>query len=65
MASIVFGCDDLRREILSYLRTDAYSRCNSCRIILQWDPWHPIKRPQLYGYCFQCMWGPSIGCGIS
>lgn len=64
MASIVFGCDDLRREILSYLRKKPFLSCRSCYSMIKWEPWHKGK-PEMYGYCSDCLWkGTGPGCDV-
>lgn len=34
---VVFLCDDLRKEIFSYLRLHAQKTCNICKDVLVWD----------------------------
>ena len=34
---IVFSCDDLRREIFSYLRKNPKRNCMKCQKVLVWD----------------------------
>lgn len=34
---VVFLCDDLRKEIFSYLRSYPQKTCNTCKDVLVWD----------------------------
>ena len=47
----VWECDDLRREIFSYLRTEPQLSCVDCEKVLVWDinvePY--LRIPYLYG----------------
>ncbi len=63
---IVFSCNDLRREIFSYLRIHPQKICNVCKDILVWDKrvkyyiettWC-ITSPK-YCYCKEC-WSKSF-----
>ena len=62
----VWECDDLRREIFSYLRTEPQLSCVDCEKVLVWDinvePY--LRIPYLYGrdngyYCIKS-WGRYI-----
>ena len=62
----VWECDDLRREIFSYLRKEPQLSCIDCKKVLIWDKKvEPhMKIPYLYGkdngyYCIKC-WGKYI-----
>ena len=64
--TIVWGCEDLRMLIFSYLRKDAKLRCKDCSCVLIWDKeveLH-VKIPWLYNkydgdFCMSC-WGKYI-----
>ncbi len=53
----VFYCDDLRREIFSYLRSFPHKKCQICNLVLEWDK--NIKKNDYIEYytilnCYDC-----------
>lgn len=50
----VWGNTDLRRLIFSYLRKEAFLKCKTCNVVLEWDPKKEVKQKYLLFYKYVC-----------
>ena len=61
----VFGNEDLRRNIFSYLRSKAEHQCEVCGAVCVWDV-QLVKQYVSDGfetYCGKCYWNQNAGPG--
>ena len=71
----VFGIEDLRRHIFSYLRSKPYKSCQYCQQVLEWNPndnkCEYLEWANFLPTCFPCFRenfigrNPYFGCCIT
>lgn len=61
--AVVFGNEDLRRTIFSYLRSIPKHECNACGAVCVWDV-RLLKQYVSDGFethCAECYWHRNVG----
>lgn len=55
MEEEVWGNQDLVRLIFSYLRKEAYLKCKTCHMVLEWDPGKTLQQKYFIFYKVVCI----------